>query len=572
MQLSVIVPEAGTERLEQTVNTLFSGMDDNAGEADTATDAAVYIVSALRNSSYDVNQSGEIIEAVLTAENDDADICLIITCYGGPEAGTCASDTAAGAAVLLETARVLSGFSGDTEIHFVFLPGYRYETEHIYTYLTEVFAPDPDRLLGAVVLGGLGLNPAEENVFGCMDARPTFMAEQIDRICQADYGRPSLCTDHSDGVMNALARNLIPSVLYMQKETMEAGTMLDCPALLDYESLRGAADILSRTLALLLSDTTPSMQARAHFTDAAYAEQRKTFSFGENEPLPFGMDLKSLENVTGLAGGRVSENTINNGKELLGYSFSLCWFGEVAPLPSDFYYLSDALQTIRIAAYEEGIDSEDMGSLIDAFYGEEARTSESPYGTACEWTLPMQRLRITLQPQKEGYELNLEEYNTPMTVYPSDSLGWSRMESLFEQVVPEADREHISFQAYTDGYGGTIARLSDDFSDAGSAEWVMGLDLDDMLTPAANFKNKLQATAGLVRMYGEYLAQADPAAYYDAYNIRFGGSIDDFARSFCLFSLCGEPVDEAGPAADPVRYFYDFDELADYRETVRDIR
>ncbi len=572
VQLSFVIPGSSIERLSHTVDILYTGRDDDTGPSDepeAATDPAVYIVSALRNCSYDVNQTGEIIEAVLKAANDDPDICLVIACYGGSDAGTCASETAAGAAVLLETAEVLSEFSGDTEIHFVFLPGGRNDVEHIYTYLNEVFTPDPDRLLGAVIMGGLGLNPVQENEMGCEDGRATFMAEEINRICLADLGSECRCTASSEGVQNALLRNLIPSVVYRQRENAEAGTVLDCPSLIDYDYLQGSADIISRTLAFLLGDTTPSMLARAHYTDAAVTEGRADFAWQKNDTVPFGESEASLESVTGLVGDQRAENIVNGGRELLGYRFSMKWFGDDRTLPADFYYLSDSLQSVQIRAFEEGRDFDDMYREIRNLYGEASETSEGPYGKVYDWILRMQRLRITLQPQKEGYELSLTEYDPPVLFYPRDSLGCSRLKGLFEQVIPAEDREDIGFEAYTDGYGATSGRLTEASSDP---KWMMGLDLDDALTEAADYKDRKQTLGELIRLYGEYLVQEDPELYYNDYHSRYGGDAEDFASSFRLFCLAGEPDQEAGPAADPVRYFYNFDELKSFRDTVRDIR
>ncbi len=574
--VSSTVTESGSERLYEAVNTLYMGRKESFGRVlyddevtDAIVDPSVYILSVLRGCSYDVTQTGEVIEAVLRAETDDPDICLVIACYGGYEDGTGASDIAAGAAVLLETAETLNGVRGDTEIRFVFLPGGRDETGPIYTYLEELYLPDDDRLLGAVLVGGLGLNDASENVLGCAGGTATFMAEQINRVCRTDLGRECILNDFSVGVMNALLRNRIPTVVFAQKEALQAGTVLDCPSLIDYAYLKGSADILSHTLALLIGDGTPSMRARAHYTDSEVLKEKETFSWGQDQALPFGETEQTLESMTGILGEQISENTYNGEDELTVYRFPMKWFGTDEIIPTDFYFLSDALSGISIRAFEAGIDFEKISEDIAACYGVADSDAENPYGPSREWVASMQRIKITLDTGKNGYDLVITESDTPPKPFPSDSLGSDRLRDLFDKVIPETAGDNLDFEVYTDGYGGTVSTLIRQGSGTDQKNWKMGLDLLDALSKNAAFKDKPRTVLELARLYGEYLAREDPSAYYNTYHSMFGGDEEDFARDSVLFTLSDSSIMEAGMAAEPVRYFLDFEELMDFRDRVQ---
>ncbi|MCD8222204.1 MAG: M28 family peptidase [Clostridiales bacterium] len=610
-ELSLEIKDANPYFLREMIERLSVVADDSDEIERKEADAGQYLRDFLTGYGYEVSGQKDIVEAVRFAEGPEADIILLVANYGGTVAGTGAYDNASGAAALLETARLLAEFSTDTEVRFVFLPGSRSDLDPVRSYLGNLEIDDSSRLLGAVQVAPLGRNAARKNVLSTSDGKPTFLAEQINRICEAAYGEGIPCLPHEQTIQNVLLRNRIPTVVYQGSfQAAEQGTVLDRPSLISYDFLADSVDVLSHTLASLMDIDTPSMQAKAHFyndiRDDAYVQKALAV-------LPFGKNVEALEAVTGQLGILNVVNTDNDGREILCYRYPMKWFGVDQIIDTDYYFTDGQLTSVMLRADSAGIEYEEAVERIDSVYGEYTGFSNSPSGKICEWVVPGKRLRIVLTPNHDGFDLTFTEYDTPKHLYTADTLGASRLEELFERFVPESAREYIRLVCYSDGYGKTKGYLeqeekADDAEEMTQGQktagnYVIGLDLEDALNDGSGWRDFYGTVDILMRLYGEYLKGQTTEPYYQDFEKRFGiaegsamegspqtdggltgndwitdeeesgkgeADVPDFAESFCLFVMAEKPEENLGEWGDRVRFFYEYEELTEYRNQVRE--
>ncbi|MCC8126513.1 MAG: M28 family peptidase [Clostridiales bacterium] len=607
-ELSLEVKDANPYFLQEMIERLSAVAEDPDETERSETDAEQYLRDFLTGCGYEISGQESAVEAVRFADDPEADIILLIANYGG----TGAYDNASGAAALLETARLLAEFSTDTEIRFVFLSGGRRDLDPVRGYLENLQINDAGRLLGAVQIGPLGRNVARKNILSTSDGKPTFLAEQIDRICEAVYGEGIPCLAHEQTIQNVLLRNQIPTVVYQGSfQAAEQGTILDRPSLISYDFLADSVDVLSRTLASLMDTGTPSMQAKAHFyndiRDDAYVQ-------GMLAVLPFGGSVEMLETETGQQGTLNAVNTDNEGREILSYRYPMKWFGVDQIIDTDYYFTDGQLSSVMLRADSAGVEYEEAIERIHSVYGEYTGFSNSPSGIICEWLLPRERLRIELTPNRDGFDLVFTEYDTPRHSYAADILGASRLEELFKRFIPESAREHIRLNCYSDGYGKSKGYLERDEKDNNADEdsleekeaenYVLGLDLEDALNDESGWRDFYGSVDTLMRLYGEYLKDQKTEPYYQDFENRFGiaessaadGSpmaaddwsaeedwitgegeagkgeenFPDFVESFRLFVMAEKPEENLGEWGDRVRFFYEYEELTEYRSQVRE--
>lgn len=596
-----------------------------------AEQSASYMKQLLIDYGYQTEISGGIVSAVRAADSQEADIVILFSDYGSQPGSPGASDNASGIAAFLETARLLADVEeSDTELRFVALPGSGSGQEAARAYTDSLTAEEKHRIIGAVQIGPLGYSASRTVVLGTEDGGKTFLGDQISAAAKAMTGSDYEYAVREGGSAAVFWRGEIAAVVLEQRdEAFERGTVLDRLEWIDVDQLVPVVNVLRRTLTELMDDSTPSMIAKSHhyndLRDGAYIQQREA-------AIPFGEDRSVLEERTGQTGTPYSQNTTNDGRPMEAYRYPMKWFGVDQILMTDYYFVGGKLALVSLEADGAGVDTEDMKERISDVYGEPDAVSEGPGGTEYRWSVPFCRLNIAMIPNSDGYELEIRELDTPRTEISPEDTRADGLKELIWQILPPKEAEFITVSIYTDGIGKTEYDLepskelqdedgggqdedrrqadgeADETADGQEEQsWILGIDLEDAVREDGSLRSRTETIRQILKLYGQILAQRDGGKLQAAFDARFGnperqeedgasgaeagisgaeaaetgisGAEDgsgavlsegpDFAESFRWYVLVKDPKILTGTWGERIRFFENFEELAEYREWAR---
>lgn len=646
-----VLEEANPFYLQESLELLAEAPRVLGSEEEQA--AAEYMRQLLSGYGYDVTLQrfsveekrsimGTNVVAVRSASFADADIVIVGSHYdttaGVPGAGSCV----AGAVTMLETARLLAKMPTDTELRFVCFSGQGDGSDGARCYVNSLTEGERARVVGQIQLGALGSGTDSGVDSGLMlgteDGGSTLLGDRINEIAEHMFGQPYEYRLYEQGIHSIFVRGHMPAVYIGQKdEAYEYGSPFDRTELVETDQLAQVADLLSQTISGLMSTDSHSMIAKSRFQndvrDGAYTQRREA-------ALPFGQSREVLEKRTGQSGVLITENTDNSGRLILGYRYVMKWFDVDQLLMTDYYFTDGKLDLVTIDGDSAGVDFEDMKERLCSMYGEESRRMSGPNGTEYTWLDPLCRSSFTMVPRSDRYDLEIREYEPEQTLLQTDPRA-ERLMMLVQQVLPVSEElpDIDAVRIYTDGIGETENYLESETEDQGEEEqvqnpaYIWGVDLEDAVDEAGDLRNKAGTVRGLLRLYGQTLAQAEPERYLIPFETKFSGNgtadgadvsepdgdgagngpsgsesgsalednstggdsfqgpsgaredvaaepgvhpgsipvpVPDFAESFQWFVLTERPQDEAYGWGSRIRFFYEFEELVAYRERVRE--
>lgn len=597
--------------------------------------AAEYMKQLLTSYGYEVtlqrfsveNQRdvmGTNVTAVRKTSYADADIVIVGSHYdteaGMPGAGECA----AGAAAMLETARLLARMPSDTELRFVCFSGQGDGIGGARSYVNSLTEEERSRVVGEIQLGELGCTEDYELILGTTDGNGTLLGDMFNETVERMRGLSCEYKLYERGAYNVFVRGQMPAVYLGQKEeTYEYGSPFDRIDLVETDQLAQVVDLLSQTISELMSTDTHSMLARSRFQndirDGAYTQ-------GKEAALPFGQSREELERRTGQYGVLVTENTDNDGKMIFAYRYLMKWFGVDQLLLTDYYFTDGKLNLVTVDGDGAGVGLDEMRERLCSVYGEETEGASGPDGTEYIWQDPLNRASFAIIPTSDGYELEIREYDPGRTVIETGP-RMERLMMLVRQLLPVSGNipNIDSVSIYTDGIGNTENYLEVSFpeNEDGTAVtepvFAWGIDLEDAIDTDGNFRNRADTVRMLLRLYGETLAEAEDGQYLERFRTELSDETEagtdpeekdgssereedgqedsfqgpegarddvaaepgmhpgiaeapapDFAESFQWFVLAERPQDEAFGWGKYIRFFYEFEELAEYRSRVRE--
>lgn len=576
-----------------------------------------YMKQLLTDYGYQTTVSGGIVSAVRTVDSQEADIVILASNYGSLPDSPGASDNASGIAVFLETARLAAEIpTSDTELRFVAFPGAESGWEAAHMYVNSLTPEEKRRTLGVVQIGPLGYAGSRTIVLGTENGQETFLGDQINEAALALTGTPLSYEIREGGSPAVFWRGEIPAVYLVQRdEAYEDGTVLDRLEWINVDQMVPAVNMLRRMLTDLMGEDTPSMIAKSHhyndLRDGAYVQ-------GLEAAIPFGQDRRELERRTGLTGTLHSQNTANDGRPIEAYQYPMKWFEVDQILMSDYYFVDGKLQLVSLEADEAGVDTEDMKERITSIYGEPYAVSEGPDGTEYRWSDPFCRLNIVMVPNSDGYELEIREFDTQRTeLSPENNKQAESLMELIWQIIPEEEEELISVSIYTDGIGKTDhylelaadqqedirERTGEEDENVPGRSWILGIDLEDAVRKDGSLRSRTKTVRRLVNLYGQILAQRSDRGYREAFDAQFSSAVQpetedledgsleedvnsggleedvnssvfdegpDFAESFQWYVLVKDPKILTGEWGERIRFFEAYEELAEYRDQVRE--
>ncbi|MDO5407049.1 MAG: M28 family peptidase [Eubacteriales bacterium] len=240
---------------------------------------------------------------------------------------------------------------------------------------------------------------------------------------------------------------------------------------------------------------------------------------------------------------------------------------------------SDSYQ-VELQAYEP--ERQVLGTFVwdaaSGCYG----VSEEP-----EDPLTMQRMKILLDKVNDIYP---EESAGKIDRILVCTDGIGAVDGYVDRI--GADDEALSEDGGSHSQEDEAGENSQSSEDTGTAVWELGIDLEDVLTAEGKWRDETAADRLLVSLYGELLERENPDGIAEEYvrqfpsgpgeeaaraqtGVRPGEGTDadlglpDFAESFTMFVLAGQPEDPMGDWSRRVQFFYGYRDMTAYRKLVR---
>lgn len=540
--------------------------------------------------------TGTNVTAVRKAASADADILVICAHHDTVKGSPGAHDAASGVVAMLETARLLSRMPTDTEIRFVSFSGSQYDNLGSRHYVNSLSRRETQRMIGVIDLDQAGSVSASPICLKTVDGSPTMLGElishEVRNLSQRDWRyRQEGATDGT-----SFFRGQVPAVTISQEyKSFEDGTPFDGTETVDIDQVALVVQAVSRVASEIMSSETPSMTAKAHSYNnlSDYAFVQKTEGIPE-----FGQSLEQISAQTGLNGILISEQTERSGRTLEHYQFRMKWLGVDQTIVSNYYFVDGALECIELDADKAGIELEEIKERLKDSFGGGQELEETPYGVTYLWLDSIFGRKFALIPHADGYTVEIREYSPERTVlYQGDpdkeNLSDYRIvmfANLVRKMFPEPLRENMEkLVLYTDGVGHERGQVL--LSEQG---FILELDYADAITRQGMWRNYPETVHLLLGLYARLLELSGHMEYRTLFGERFeqeplpedektvlvgvapGEAAQkelpplNFEDSFRFFVLIAEPEDGESEWHDRVRFFYQFEELVQYRRQVRD--
>lgn len=586
-----VLEEVNPFYLQESLNYL-SGFTRNSGSPAEG-EAAAYIQRLLGDYGYETQvQSFSVVHSLhretvqgttvigkKRASAPDADILILAANHDTLTGSLGANRNASGVVTLLECARLLSGLSTDTEIRFVSFAGSEEIGDGPCYYVDSLTEAERERTIGVIQLDTLGYVQDSRIVLGTLDGQETLLGNLLK---QAHQNAPGLTLGwqyvlRAEGDHLAFIRGGIPAVVVSQSmEAYECGTPQDRAETVNVEALADIADIVSQTLAGIMSADSPSQLAKSRFMnnlqDASFVQRRDV-------RFPFGQDYSCVEEGLGAKGILVSSNQAPAWGRVDTYQYRMKWFDVDQIILTNYHYSDGKLETISLDADGAGVDFEEMKERIRSWYGEPAAENDGPNGTEYDWMDPMYHKFIALIPESDGFDVEIRDYMPDRTVLGTylpngtvieqtgTDMRIGKLLDLIRDIIPAADYDKLGrICIYTDGIASTDGYL--EVPEDGETEpdgetesqAVLWIDLEDALLADGSWRNYTSTVKLLVSCYGGLLrgqlGDMPEAVPY---------SENDFMR-FVLFQKPSEIRDSSD---EQIQLLYGYEELVKIRTWIR---
>lgn len=586
-----VLEEVNPFYLQESLNYL-SGFTRNSGTPGEG-EAAAYIRRLLGDYGYETQlqsvsvahslyggtAQGTTVIGTRKASAPDADILILAANHDTLPGSPGANQNASGVVTLLECARLLSGLSTDTEIWFVSFAESAESRDGSCYYVDSLTEAQQKRIIGVIQLDTLGYVQDSQVVLGTLDGKETLLGDLLKQAYQAAPGLTQgwQYALRAEGDHLAFIRGGIPAVVVSQAmEAYESGTPQDRAGTVNVEVLANVADIVSHTIAGIMSSDTPSQLAKSRFMnnlqDGSFVQRR-------DSRFPFGEDYAYAENRLGARGSLVSSNQDGTGSQVDTYQYRMKWFDVDQIIMTNYHYSDGKLETISLDADGAGVDFEEMKERIGSWYGEPAGENNGPNGTEYDWIDPLYHKFIALIPENGGFDVEIRDYMPEQTVlgtYLPDGtvieqagtdMRIGTLLDMIRDIIPAADYEGLGrISVYTDGIASTTGYLEISEAEAlepdeeTASQSVLWVDLEDALLADGSWRNRTATVKLLVQCYGslikgrlEGMAEAAP----------------EFEEDFMRFVLFQKPEEIRDPSDGRIQFFYDYEELVNIRGWIR---
>lgn len=565
------------------------------------TEVVSYISQMLRDYGYETSRQsfdgGINVIGIGKTHAPDADILIIGANHNTAPESPGANQSVAGVVTMLECARLVSKLSTDTELRFVSFGGNTPNEEGSHVYIESLGIQERQRVIGVIQLGALGYVLDYDTVIGTVDGKSSLLGDLLREKAAEIPGDAWEYERRSSGYHNAFVLGQIPAVLVSQKwEAYESLTPYDIPQIVNTEQLLSVVDILSRTVADIMDEDTPSLLAKSRFVSPL---QEQICERKKEEPLLFGEDYRFVTAALGAEGSLLSTNVDGGGKTIDNYRYRMTWFDVNQIIYTDYHYSDGLLETISLDADGAGITFDEMKVRIGSWYGEPVGANTGPAGTEYNWTDTRYGSFFALIPRNDGYELEIRRFEPPrqdIVTYGMDgtiveeSVSDPRSASLMDMVrriiMPEDYRSIASVGIYTDGIGRLNGYADSPVTDADGERILpikLYLDLEDALDEEGEFRNYKMTVEQLLFLYIQLLT-GQGAEYEQDFNQRFQPSAAEaetpetvgppiwepgFYESFALFVLCRKPEQNVVSMDQRILFFYDYEPLLQRRTWIR---
>lgn len=601
-----VLEEVNPFYLQESLDYLsgFVREDGTPGEGE----AAEYMMRLLGDYGYETRRqsftsdrgldgesiSGTNIIGIRKAPSPDADILIIGASHDSEPGSPGANNNASGAVALLECARLLSRLPTDTELRFASFAGngeIRTGSRHYVDSLTEA---ERQRVIGVIQLDTLGYVTEPGIMLGTIDGKETLLGNLLYDSFRAASGPTSGWQYglRDEGNHISFIKGEIPAVMVSQvQEAYEEGASQDRVGTVDVELLAGVVDVVSHTVAGIMSSDSPSQLTKSRFInnlqDGSFVQRR-------NLRFPFGKDPKSAETRLGAVGKLVSSNVDGAGIRVETYQYRMKWFDVDQIILTNYHYSDGKLETISLDADGAGVEFEEMRERICSWYGEPFAENDGPSGTEYNWRDLLYHKFIALIPASDGFEVEIRDYTPEKTVvgtYLPDGTVITqtdadpRIAALFDlirELIPPESYDWLSqIVVYTDGVEDTVGYLewsepeeSDmDAPDGGqSAVAALWLDIEDVFTEEGTWRNRTSTIRMVTACYGQLLERYGQDRYTKDYRERFLREEEEqtaFAKDFMCFVLFQKPEEIRDRSDGRIQFFYGYEELVKIRTWIR---
>lgn len=465
---------------------------------------------------------GTNIEAVRESSSRDSDILLICAAHDTEKDSPGANDNGSGSAALLEMARLLSRIPSDTELRFVSFAQCGGERLGVRHYVESLGKREKERLVGAIELNKIGHVSDDGLVLGTTDGKSVYVGDLLRSASREVTGDAWPYVQKTDGNIGAFVRDEIPAVIVSQKwPGYENGTPLDLAETVDAEELAQCVDVVCRMALEMMSTDTPSMMAKAH----SYHDLDYSFVQTKDTPGWFSQTPEFVQNEIGRTGVLEKSYEDSEGHTIEKYQFRMKWFQVDQIILTDYYFSDGKLKLISLEGAEAGVDWTDMTERLTDMYGAPEEGESGPDGSEYYWTDPVYGKLFSMIPKRDGYELEIREYEPERMMYEQrkgDGTILSKekaedrcrvLSDLVWDIFPENPEKYITMvNFYTDGINHTAGwaeknekQKSDITEEAESSQsgWQIFLDVEDALDAEGNWKNKTDTVLLLTGLCGE---------------------------------------------------------------------
>lgn len=545
------------------------------------------------------NVEGCNLSARKKTDNPDGDILLIGAWHDTETDSPGAGKNASGAAMLLETARLLSVLPTDTELRFVSFSGHEDRLMGVRHYVSRLSGREKQRIIGAVMLDPSGYEAGGKMVIGTPDGERTMAGMMLREASGSVYGQMWDYKKVPGEETSVFMGEEIPAVsIGMEHSGYEADTPLDKPEGVNAEALAQVTEAVCSVAAQIMDDHTPSMMAKSH----SYNDRDYAFVQTKDTPSWFGETIEAVEAGTGRIGMYLTANTDNEGRTIEKYQFRMKWFGVDQLIMTNYYFTDGTLDLIVPEAAEAGIDFQEMKERLEAFYGLPAGENLGPNGTEYDWKDPAGGRFFALLPESNGYALEIREYRPEPVVLEERSLDGGILSQnradvrcnaymeLLSEVLPDwSNLGKVTF--FTDGVGGEtgyLIPLEVGQKHGETRLWEIGLDPEDVFFQDGSWRDYTATVKQLLGLMAQELEASEPELK-EAY-LRLEQTEDrqedfsettpetaegretalpDFATAFTMFVTADRPKEIQGGWEQATAFFYQREDLFAYRSQVR---
>lgn len=543
--------------------------------------------------------TGTNVVAVRKAHSDNADILIISTHHDTVPGSPGANQNAAGTAVWLETARLVSRLPSDTEVRFVSFSGSEDGWLGSRYYVGSLSEKEKNRVIGTIQLDACASVDFPQMVLGTEDGKETMLGNQLQRSFWNVLGETISYEKRSDSDAVSFVRGMIPAVSLTQKrDSYTKNTPLDQEETIDVEQIARLTDCVAAAAAQIMSVDSPSMRAKSHFMndlrDSVYIQQNGAL-------LGFGMSQRNIQGKLRQDGVLISSHE-SDGHTIEDFQYPMKWFDVDQIILSNYYFIDGRLDSIMLDADGAGIDLDDMVERISSWYGTVDLEDSGPNGVEYTWHVPLLNLSATLTQTTAGYDVELKKYHSETqilgrfdaegTCLSAEDGQTVRIQKAFDkwdQMIPEAVKENISgVTFYTDGLEETKAYLIPERTEEGDLSVEFCLDLNDLMDMRAVWRNETEAEKKILYLLGEMLKLENPNDIAIRFNERFAedmnsvqtgvspsefgnvqAALPDFSESFLYFILTERHDEQPDAWSERIGFFYGSPELISWRSEIR---